>query len=234
MATEVFPVVHVSDSQQAVEQTGVALQAGADGVYLIDHGSGSESGLVEVFNDVDAAHPDSFIGLNFLQFSSGLETFLFLNQAKLNGKLSRLPDGVWVDNALPNRQELADLRKQDENLKAIRYLGGAAFKYTREYTDDPSEAAEAAVDMSQYVDVVTTSGPGTGKAPSPEKIESMKKAIVPQKLAVASGIDTDNVKDYAGNVDEILVASSIETHPYSGVFDVEKLEQFVKAARDIS
>lgn len=64
-----------------------------------------------------------------------------------------------------------------------------------------------------FVDVVCTSGSGTGHAPSAEKIATMKKAIVSQQgsaLAIASGVDENNVLSLLeAGADCILVASSV-------------------------
>lgn len=117
-------------------------------------------------------------------------------------------------------------------LAGVALLGGVAFKYTPSYTDDPVGAAAAARELEPFVDVVTTSGPGTGMSPQPEKLAAMKHAIG-KPLAVASGIGPDNIHGYAGTVDQILVASSVETQPYSGIFDVAMLAEFITIAHDI-
>jgi phosphoribosylanthranilate isomerase len=59
----------------------------------------------------------------------------------------------------------------------------------------------------------------------------MKK--VAGTLAVASGLSIENIDDYAGLIDEVLVASSVETKPYSGVFDTAKLKQFIDKAHSL-
>lgn len=233
MSIEVYPVVHVQTQQQAVEQTDVALSAGADGVYLIDHGSGLRGGLITAYNAVVEAQPEAFVGLNFLNLGSGFKSYRYLRDALDSGDISRLPNAVWVDDASYDRDQLQELRASDERLQAISYLGGTAFKYTSGFTEDPSKAAKAATEMAPYVDVVTTSGAGTGTPPTPEKIHAMKEAIGEQPLAVASGIDTDNISQFKNGVDQVLIASSVETTPYSGIFDRDKLQAFIDSARSL-
>lgn len=233
MSIEVFPVVHVQSEQQAVEQTDIALSAGADGVYLIDHGSGVRGGLLTAYNAVAEAQPDAFIGLNFLNLGSGFKSYRYLRDSFDSAEINRLPNGVWVDNAEYDRAELKELRASDERLQTISYLGGTAFKYTSGFTEDPAKAAKAATEMAPYVDVVTTSGAGTGTPPTPEKIHAMKQAIGEQPLAVASGIDIDNISQFKGRIDQVLVASSVETVPYSGVFDKDKLQAFIDSAHSL-
>jgi predicted TIM-barrel enzyme len=59
------------------------------------------------------------------------------------------------------------------------------------------------------MDVVTTSGPGTGQAARPEKVRAMKEAIGSHPLALASGVTPENVTDYLAWVDCFLVATGI-------------------------
>lgn len=59
------------------------------------------------------------------------------------------------------------------------------------------------------MDVVTTSGPGTGKAAAVEKIRTMKEALGDFPLAIASGITPENVSDYLPYADCFLVATGI-------------------------
>jgi predicted TIM-barrel enzyme len=59
------------------------------------------------------------------------------------------------------------------------------------------------------MDIVTTSGSGTGQSAHVDKIRSMKRAIDPFPLAVASGITPENVPQYLPISDCFLVATSI-------------------------
>jgi hypothetical protein len=85
------------------------------------------------------------------------------------------------------------------------YFGGVAFKYQRPVHD----LARAAGLASKYMDVITTSGPGTGQASSRAKIRAMKEALGDFPLAIASGITPANVHDYLDVADCFLVATGI-------------------------
>ena len=61
--------------------------------------------------------------------------------------------------------------------------------------DDVGKAARIA---AEYVDVVTTSGPGTGQAADRDKIQAMKEVLGSNPLAIASGITAQNIGDYYG------------------------------------
>jgi predicted TIM-barrel enzyme len=234
MSIEVYPVIHIKDTQQAVDQAGVAFEAGAAGVYLIDHESGGQPDkLVSAFNEVVWSWPDSFVGVNLLQPRSGYNVFSFILSHIQDGSLARLPNGVWVDDADREHAKLTELRHEVAELDYISYLGGVAFKYSAGYTDQPDKAAQLAAQMAPEVDVVTTSGPGTGVPPSPDKIHAMKQAIGDKKLAVASGIDSQNIANYRGSIDQLLVATSIETEPYSGIFIPAEVVRLIDAANSV-
>ena len=241
---KVYPVVHVQSPEQAVEQTRVAVDAGADGVFLINHGMATghdlmSDPLIDAFNDVTDTFGDLYVGINYLSYDplSGYEyTQKLLDQHAIH----RAPDALWfddatdriinVDTAKKYLGELKHLRDDDPRLQAIRFLGGVSFKYTSTYSEDPVKSAQLAAEYAPYIDVVTTSGAGTGSAPSSQKISAMKHAITGRTLAVASGVSEHNIQSYNGDIDEVLIASSLETGTYSGIFIPERVKRFVAAA----
>jgi predicted TIM-barrel enzyme len=196
----VFPVIHVAEEEQACRNAQVARDAGADGVFLINHGLTDEQ-LLDIHATVADAQPDWWIGVNCLGWKP----------AHVFRSISRRVAGVWVDNAAINE----DKPKQAEaeqvlTVRAIHhpeclYFGGVAFKYQREV-----EKLEKACQIArQYMDVVTTSGPGTGEAADIGKISRMRTALGTVPLAIASGITPDNVGEYLPYADSFLVATGI-------------------------
>ena len=194
----VFPVVHLIDAHHAVAQTAVARDAGAEGVFLINHNSGGWRVLAEVVRAVREAH-DGFVGVNALD----------LDPATAFAEFAHLADGIWVDNAgIDERsgdQLQADLINDARAGFNGLYFGGVAFKYQRPVEDLGAAAALA----SRYMDVVCTSGPGTGQEVDVDKIATMSAAAtVP--LAVASGVSVDNLEPLArAGASYFLVATSI-------------------------
>ena len=61
------------------------------------------------------------------------------------------------------------------------------------------------------MDVVTTSGSGTGQAAHVDKTRAMKQALGTFPLALASGLTPDNIEDYLPHSDCYLVATGIST-----------------------
>lgn len=196
----VLPVIHVAGREQALRNALIAREAGVDGLFLINHQM-SATRLLSIHRAVVAEHDDWWVGVNCLD----------LSPVELFQRIDNTVAGVWVDNAMID--ENAELQTEAERIVDVRhesgwsglYFGGVAFKYQRP-VDDLRRAAEIA---APYMDVVTTSGPGTGHAALPEKIKVMKQAIGQHPLAIASGITPENVTDYLQNVDCFLVATGI-------------------------
>lgn len=233
MSVEIYPVVHINDSAEAVRQAHLALDSGSDGIFLIDHLNKNNRTLFETYQALVQDSPDVFIGLNMLTTPVAGMALDELNMALEDGEISRLPDGLWFDDARLLPVMALEAMQRNPRLARVRLLGGAAFKYTAYYTDEPDEAARQAAFVAPLVDVVTTSGRGTGKPPSPQKIQSMKQTIGEAPLAIASGVSVDNLHEYAGAVDQLLVSTSVEVEPYSGIFEPAKLKELIEAAHQL-
>lgn len=200
---KLYPVVHVETLQQAQENAKVAYDAGADGVFLINHSISSET-LFRIHKEVSDQYKDQNhfdIGINCLD----------LTPFELIFQLDDSIPMIWVDNCLVDedtveQKEAAAVRQAIDkcNWKG-QYFGGTAFKYQK-----PVKNLELTTLLAlKYVDVVTTSGPGTGKAASLEKIYRMRQELGTKSLAIASGITVENVVDYLPFVDIFLVSTGI-------------------------
>lgn len=196
----VLPVVHVESLDQAQRNAQIAREAGANGVFLINHGMPDEE-LLDIHTTVADKQTGWWVGVNCLG----------LSPAGVFGAVSAKVAGVWVDQArieeTQEQQPYADrvLTVRDSRVPGCLYFGGVAFKYQR-----PVEDLETACRIAaRYVDVVTTSGPGTGYAADVEKIRRMKLALGNTPLAIASGITPENVNTYLPFADCFLVATGI-------------------------
>lgn len=204
----VLPVIHAATVDQVLRNAGIARRAGADGVFLINHAiSGAE--LLTIHAAVREAFPGWWIGVNRLG----------VGPVNLFQGLPGGVTGVWADNA--RIQERQDAQPEADLILHARatsgwqglFFGGVAFKYQR-HVDDLQAAARIA---RNYMDVVTTSGPGTGQPAHVEKIRVMKQALGDFPLAIASGITPENVLDYLPWADCFLVATGISR-------DIEELD----------
>ena len=195
-----LPVIHADSLEQALRNTRVAHEGGADGVFLINHGMADEA-LLDIHGAVADAHPGWWVGVNCLG----------LLPEEVFAVVSPKVGGVWVDNA--GIDEGQEKQPRAERVLAVLqthapsclYFGGVAFKYQR-HVEDLEAACRIA---ARYMDVVTTSGPGTGHAAEVKKIRRMKRALGDTPLAIASGITQENVADYLPHADSFLVATGV-------------------------
>jgi hypothetical protein len=223
-----LPVVHPIARDAALESVRVASGAGCKGLFLINQGMGAEEVLGLVM-DVRVRFPGLWVGVNLLGFTAA--DVLERGLAGCDGRL----DGIWADNAhvdevaaeQPAAQSFVDARRA-RGWSGL-YFGGVAFKYQREVPDDKLGRAAAAA--LPFVDVVCTSGPGTGHAAEVDKVASMRAGIADRgALALASGVTEDNVAGFLPHVDAFLVGTGIERE--LGVLEparVERLQKIIAA-----
>lgn len=192
-----FPVIHCINHffggiQHANDNLEIAIENGADGVFLIGHGITADN-LFKIGQNISTSHPDVFLGVNFL----GLDDE---NTSLSNYLSSGVFKALWMD-IMPRGRELVPAN-------TVLY-GGVAFKYI-----DPDLCGDALKEACRraigLVDVVTTSGPRTGMPPDMAKLAAIREHIGNDKLlALASGVDESNAALFLEHVDHFLVASSI-------------------------
>jgi hypothetical protein len=221
----VLPIVHVQSRDQTLRNVQVARNAGADGVFLLSPGEISDDDVLTIYKDVVEAVPNYWVGVNCLSLS--VEEVVRQAGERLSG--------LWTDDALidETHEEQPVAIKLRDTLASLGwkglYFGGVAFKYQRPVSD----VAKAARLASAYMDVVTTSGPGTGQAASPGKVRRMKEAIGEHPMALASGVTLENVTDYLPWVDGVIVSTGIsETLTDLDPCRVRDLVRIVRAWRE--
>lgn len=218
----VLPVIHVENGRQALINAGVAKKAGADGVFLISMRGMWSDDLLEIQRVVKNEFPAWWVGVNLLGE----------NSANIFNKLDENVSGLWADNARINEQtenqieaEVIKSARESSKWKGL-YFGGVAFKYQRQVSD-LSLAAKIA---TGYMDVITTSGPGTGQAADYEKIATIKAGAGDFPVAIASGISPENVSIYREVADCYLVATSL-LNPGTEDFDYYRVCDLVQSAK---
>ncbi len=210
----ILPVIHTLDYAQAERNVITAIRCGAQGVFLINHDF-EYARLLPVIVSIRKRFPALWLGVNFLAIT-GKEAFPVLSQLQEQGTLV---DAYWADDAridehVDNQREALDI----DSIKANgcwsgMYFGGVAFKKQREVASE--NFAISAATACKYMDVVTTSGVATGEAADLDKINVFRQACKAHPLAVASGVNPQNVSLYAADLDAILIATGIN---YPGDF----------------
>lgn len=216
---KIYPVIHFLDRETTFMEVTKAIDAGADGVFLINHRS-DDMELISVACAVRLKHPQLPVGVNFLSMS-GLE-------ATIMARKFGLPM-VWGDDVGVDSGGLSD---DGLSIRAQKAVGGdrfdvfasVAFKY-RPHEPNPELAAKNALAAGF---IPTTSGSGTGSAPDLQKIIAMSQSTG-GVLAVASGMTPENVGMYAPYLSHILVATGVSTDEHR--MDVDKLKQLIANSR---
>ena len=211
-----LPVIHPVTKETALQSIDTAVRSGADGIFLINQGM-SSSQVLDFIPQVRRRHERLWIGVNLL--GSEPEAVIV--------HIASLPvGGIWSDNA--GIDEQSDAQPAGERFRQARrkigweglYFGGVAFKYQREV---PAPLLpEASRKASPWMDVITSSGPGTGYAATVEKAKALRSGASGHPLALASGVSPENVDGFLPYVDAYLVASEIETAKYSGILVPER------------
>ena len=214
-----LPVIHPVGRDEAVASVEVAVAAGVKGVFVINQGM-SEQQVLALMRDLHGRHPTLWVGVNLLGFAPAevLERGLQAGDGRL--------DGIWSDNARIDE----DAAQQPEAAAFVAarrergwnglYFGGVAFKYQREVADAKLEWAARLA--RGYMDVVCTSGPGTGHEARVEKVAAMRAGLgTDGALALASGVTTENVGNFLPYVDAYLVGTGIEAQ--LGVLDAGRV-----------
>lgn len=215
-----LPVVHPVGKEEALKSVAVAVAAGCKGVWLINQGM-SEVEVMQLVLEVRQIHPKLWVGLNLLGHSPAEAL-----EMALEGCGGRI-DGLWTDNAGVDERKEEQARAQEFVSARQRlgwdglYFGGVAFKYQREVA--AADLPNATRLGTRFMDVVCTSGPGTGQQARAEKVAMMRKAMGHGgALALASGVTAENVHEFLPHVNAFLVGTGIEEA--FGVLDAAKVD----------
>lgn len=224
MTVRVLPVIHHLNAATTRDQVDLALNCGADGVFLISH-DGRDAELLELVPLLRESCGNFWLGVNLLSVHAPTSAF----QLAANHGF----DGVWLDycgvdglGANAQALDLARVRRTTRlGHKRLDVFASVAFKY-QAHEPHPGQAARNAQALGF---VPTTSGPATGQAPELEKVQVMS-AATGRNLAVASGLTPDNIASFAPYLSHALVATGVSRDAHH--FDGELLHVFVKRARE--
>lgn len=228
----VLPVIHVLGEDQTLRNVRLAVQEGAQGVFLINHDFHHQQ-LLPIISKVREDCPYLWLGVNFLGIS-GSKAFPILGEL---ASRSIQVDAYWADNAYVDEHVGLDEQEAAIAIRLARerskwnglYFGGTAFKMQR-----PVAGKDVGVASSlacHFMDVVTTSGEATGVAASVDKIKAMRAGCGETAMALASGVTPGNAVNYAPYVDCFLVATGISVPGDFYNFDPTKLRSLMQITR---
>lgn len=210
---QVLAVIH-SRPKDALENAIIAMNCGCDGVFFISHGDMTPAELLYL-SDSDAF--DKPQGVNFLGFTVEDAMNMVGNRASM----------IWSDYT-PSGMEREALERARQHMAFNGLLfGGIAFKYQPQ----PADLRQAAEEVKGFIDVLTTSGDGTGYAPEVEKLAILAEGFG-NKIAVASGVTPENVVPMLPYLSHILVSTGISKDFYT--IDPDKCKRLVDVVKSSS
>ena len=218
----VLPVIHIATESQVFRNVEIAKKAGASGVWLINHTQdGSESCTIENMFDwaskIRKEH-ELWSGINLLG-TPVWQTIIWAQREYTQGVWNDNAGAIETDDNISFMVDNAQVRRKYKGL----YFGGVAFKYQKPVKDLEFVTRQS----TALVDVITTSGDGTGIAADIDKIKRMYDYAEGHPLAIASGITPENIDDYLPYVNAFLVATGVSRDFYN--FDLDKLKSVVES-----
>ncbi|MBN2893661.1 MAG: hypothetical protein JXL97_17455 [Bacteroidales bacterium] len=219
----VLPVIHVKNEELTFKNANTAFEEGADGVFLINHHYNFKH-LLNIYQKLRQEFKNQWIGINCLD-GDALDSFSIIpNDA----------NGLWVDDAEIDEEKENQIyaKKVLNYFKQINwnglYFGGVAFKYQR-FVEDLDSAVKIA---KNFMDVITTSGQGTGIAADIQKIKTMRNAAGDFPIAIASGITPENISHYLPYANCFLVSTGISKNFEE--LDKNKTHELIQNIRSFS
>ena len=184
----IVPVIHCQNWNQIKYNLDICSKNGINFVFMINHGHNNPvDNLSTWVKKAKTEYQNIKFGVNFLQLSTA-DAIITSNNLGA--------DAIWSDYPVIYKPS-----------NKIPLFGPVAFKYQKHVAE--YELESVCKEAMNYMDVITTSGPATGKPASLKKIEDIRKYIGNFPLAIASGVNKENKKIFDPLVDYMLVASSI-------------------------
>lgn len=200
---ELTPVIHVKNQEQVFKNIEICIDARVGLCWLIGHGIDNLE-LIRIAYKAKQKYKDINIGINCLGMKYD-DVSIFAS----------FIDYVWTDNCYA---EPRDLEVRSGHI----YFGGVAFKY-----QNPRFSLEDdCINAINFVDVITTSGDATGSPPTLDKIKLIHSYVNPHQIAIASGINKDNISQFLPYVDYYLVATGISKS--WDELDIDKVQELQK------
>ena len=222
MIPKIIPVIHYADDEQTMRNAQRALEAGCDGIMLIDMQGSNAGRLAAAAMSIKTRRPDMLVGINYLS----CDPVLAMERNIADGL-----DMTWTDEQLTHSSgdHIADAERARDVLSTCDghlLFTGVAFKHQR-IEPNPVEAARNAVAMGL---IPTTSGSATGIAAEVDRIAALRSGLGAEApLAIASGITPRNAAEFSPHLSHILVATGVSSSFHE--FDPELLSALVAAVR---
>lgn len=191
------------------------------GIWILSSSSSIET-IQNIFKWSKKNYPDFWIGINLVG-ENIFENIHFL--------IDYNPDGIWVDQSYITDNEIQNIPNIliDQftrlNWNGL-YFGGILFKYQPQIGNSEKICKNAL----PYMDVLCTSGDATGVPIKLEKLNMIERLANKKiKIAVASGITAENVKNIKNKTDIFILKTSIVDINNNNNINLNKLDLFINS-----
>lgn len=184
----IIPVIHLVNTKQLLRNIDTCLNNNIKHVFIINHLT-DYNDVINNASLIKETFPKLWVGVNILDM-----------QPSVSLKIDLPFDGIWIDKTLTLTDVENKIFKGD-------IFSGLNFKYQKQFSGKDLE--DQIQIIKQTSTIACTSGAGTGKEASIEKIKNIKELLGDFPLALASGVSSNNIENYLPYVDNFLVASSI-------------------------
>lgn len=198
----VMAVIHVGDWPDVLADLMVVRNSGCQSVWLIDHDQTRDwQDLNRNVVRVRDRFPQLWIGVNYLDLKPG--------QAVCAAPCG--VSGVWSDHLLVEDRDAVQRQVVSRTCaeRQLCFFGSVLFK-GQPLPETELEEEYWVRRTAKIAAVVTISGERTGQAPWPSVVAAVAAYATPKPVAVASGVDADNIlalRDAGGRC--FLVNSSV-------------------------
>jgi len=200
-----IPVIHLLRIEHALTNVEIVYKY-CDCAMLVNNYCSSDV-LIEAVDAIKAKYPNKWLGINILE-DIGTLFFLF-------GKtdICKKINGLWMDNSFITDFDLEYQQIPRQILTTLKnacfegvYFGSVFFKYVPMGGDTDKILKNA----TQLVDIVTTSGDGTGIPIPVNKIRKIHSSVGKTNyVAVCSGITATNIRSISDFCDIFVVGTAI-------------------------
>jgi hypothetical protein len=197
--------------EHTMSQCKLAVENGADGVAIISSDATiTKEQLVQAVNQIKKAHPCLIVIINFL-----------VNASISMRNVPDFADGLWTDSGVDSRgvqspvvSEAAVVRVSERFAWNGLWFAGFFHKGGHLTLPENEETLKELADhfLQLHTNVIpTTTGVGTGIAADVRTLARLHRAIGGRKpMAIASGVDAENIHQYLPFIEYFFVATGIE------------------------
>jgi hypothetical protein len=196
---------NLSIEDRTLKQVKIAFNNGADGVFLtIGEGGLSPELILKCYNYIRIFYPTNFIGINFM-----------CDPIKSASTVPLDANALWIDKGLGQVNYIDEITKVKNILTERQwkglYFGGFCLKGNNQILfENHSYFSSLHWNPEKYFDVCVTSGFSTGVSIDNKSLEIVKNKSNGVSLALASGININNISNFINSVDYFVVGTGVE------------------------